>query len=201
MYTSQTASQYCKAAVGIAAAIALQLEQFELCMIAKTVWRVMNSENASSWQLSMLLWTDFVYFWSWVSHIRISQSCYWYRRSDCMIIGTIWTLHDCRDSLAGFEQWKCKQLTVVDVVVDGFCLFLKLDKPHQDLAKLLLVLQQWLHYNWNDLNFAWLPRQFGGLWTYSENASSWQLSMLLWTDFVYFWSWISHIRISQSCYW
>jgi hypothetical protein len=42
---------------------------------------------------------------------------------------------------------KCKPLAVVE---DGFCLFLKLDKLHHDLAKPPLVSPQRLHYNWND---------------------------------------------------
>jgi len=49
---------------------------------------------------------------------------------------------------------KCKQLIVVDVVLDGFRSFLKLVKQHNDLAKLLLVSVQRLNYYWDVMKFA-----------------------------------------------
>jgi hypothetical protein len=49
---------------------------------------------------------------------------------------------------------KCMQLIVVDVVLGGFSSFLKLVKLLHDIAMLLLVSVQRLHYNWDDLNFA-----------------------------------------------
>ena len=56
-------------------------------------------------------------------------------------------------SLAGFMNIKnCEVLIVVDVFLDGFRSFLKLVKLYLNLAKLLLVSVQRLHYNWNDLN-------------------------------------------------
>jgi hypothetical protein len=48
----------------------------------------------------------------------------------------------------------CEVLIVVDVVLDGFRLFLKLVKLHNDVVKLLLVSVQRLHYNWDDLNLS-----------------------------------------------
>ena len=48
----------------------------------------------------------------------------------------------------------CEVLIVVDVVLDGFRLFLKLVKLHNDVVKLLLVSVQRLNYNWDVLNFA-----------------------------------------------
>jgi hypothetical protein len=53
----------------------------------------------------------------------------------------------------GFEHWKMQTLTVVEVVLTGFCSFLKLDKLHHDLAKPPLVLPHRLQCSWNDLNF------------------------------------------------
>ena len=45
---------------------------------------------------------------------------------------------------------------VVDVVVDGFCLLLKLDKLHHDLAMLPLVSSKRLHYNWSKFELCWI---------------------------------------------
>jgi hypothetical protein len=61
-------------------------------------------KNAHRWRLSMLLWTDFVHFWSWSSCIMISQSSSWYCRSDCITIGMSWNCMIAKH-LAGFK-WK-----------------------------------------------------------------------------------------------
>jgi len=49
---------------------------------------------------------------------------------------------------------KYKQLAVVNVAVDGCCSFLKLEQLHHDLAKLLLLQPQQLHYHGDNLRFA-----------------------------------------------
>ena len=53
-----------------------------------------------------------------------------------------------------YEHYNCEVLIVVDVVLDGFRSFLKLVKLYRNLAKLLLVIVQRLHYNWDDLNLS-----------------------------------------------
>ena len=51
---------------------------------------------------------------------------------------------------------------VVEVVLDGFCLLLKLNKLHHDLTMLPLVSSKRLHYNWSEFELCCLSCSFTG---------------------------------------
>ena len=61
------------------------------------------------------------------------------------------------------KKAKCKAFAVIEVVVDGFCLFLKLDELHLDLAKPSMVSLKRLHCNWDDIDICMIVDNFRGL--------------------------------------